>query len=144
MRVWLLGRLDALREWLPRSRGDARHARGRRAEDLAMRYLQGKGMRILARNWRAEPLCEVDLIADDGGQTVFVEVKSRLDDEHGDPERLVGALKAVEQRRGARAWARRAGIAAPTIRFDLITVVWDDPPRIEHEEAAWSLSGGGG
>jgi putative endonuclease len=130
---------DAARHLLLRSRIDPRHARGRYAEDLAMRYLQRKGWHIVARNWRPMPMCEVDLIAMDGELTIFVEVKSRLDDEHGDPERLINALKIVEQRRAADAWARRARIAADTIRFDLITVLMERPVRIQHTEGAWSL-----
>jgi putative endonuclease len=124
-----------------RGRVDARHARGRYGEDLAMRYLQAKGLRMLARNWRPMPLCEVDLVALDGEQTVFVEVKSRQTDRFGDPERLLDALKTVAQRRSAQAWAQRAGCEAEAIRFDLVTVQWDDPPRIEHVEGAWSLRG---
>jgi Holliday junction resolvase-like predicted endonuclease len=48
-------------------------------------------------------------------------------------------LKILAQRRAARAWARRAGIEASEIRFDLVTVVFTNPPRIEHFPDAWSF-----
>lgn len=48
---------------------------GRRGEKLAGRLLELKGYRILARNWRC-PAGELDIVALDGNEIVFVEVKS--------------------------------------------------------------------
>ena len=136
---WLLARIDALRFAALRGRRRGTQSLGRRGEDLAHRYLQGKGFRILARNWTGPHLAEVDIVASDQGRTVFVEVKSRADDEFGSPERAMDDLKILAQRRAARAWARRAGIEASEIRFDLVTVVFTNPPRIEHFPDAWSF-----
>lgn len=136
---WLLSRLDSLRHTALRGKSRSARSLGCRGEDLAHRYLQAKGFRILARNWTGPQLAEVDIVAQQDGRTVFVEVKSRADAEHGSPERAVDDLKVVSQRRAARAWARRAGIEAAAIRFDLITVVFADPPRIEHFSDAWSF-----
>ena len=136
---WLLAHVDALRHAALRGRRSETQSLGRRGEDLAHRYLQGKGFRILARNWTGPRLAEADIVASDGGRTVFVEVKSRRGDEFGGPERAVNEMKVVAQRRAARAWARRAGIEASEIRFDLVTVVFADPPRIEHFTDAWSF-----
>jgi len=119
-----------------------RRALGRRAEDLAHRYLQRRGYRILARNWTGPHLAEVDIVASDGERTVFVEVKSRQADEHGSPDRAVDAIKQIAQRRAARAWARAAQIEEGAIRFDLVTVVFTNPPRVEHQPDAWTLGGG--
>ena len=140
--AWLLGRVDALRAWAWRGRISPRRALGRRAEDLAHRYLQRRGYRILARNWTGPHLAEVDIVATDGERTVFVEVKSRQNEEQGSPERALDAIKQIAQRRAARAWARSARIDIHTIRFDLVTVVFADPPRIEHQPDAWRLEGG--
>ncbi|MGD0579683.1 MAG: YraN family protein [Bryobacteraceae bacterium] len=140
--AWLLGRIDALRAFASRGRGTPRRALGRRAEDLVHRYLQQHGYRILARNWTGPRLAEVDIVAADGDRTVFVEVKSRQGDEHGSPERALDMVKRIAQRRAARAWARGARIDVRAIRFDLVTVVFTDPPRIEHQPDAWPLEGG--
>jgi putative endonuclease len=134
---WLLQRLDDLRFLLARDRG--KRARGRRAEDLVHRYLQKNGFRILARNWVGPHLAEVDIVAMEGERIVFVEVKSRADEEHGSPERSIGAMKVAAQRRAARAWATRAGCDVSVIRFDVVTVVLEVPPRIEHHRDASSL-----
>lgn len=48
---------------------------GRAGEDEAARYLEGRGMRLVARNFRTRR-GEVDLIALDGDALVFVEVKA--------------------------------------------------------------------
>jgi putative endonuclease len=50
---------------------------GRLGEDAASLILQQKGMRIVARNFRCSA-GEVDIIADDNGVIVFVEVKALL------------------------------------------------------------------
>ena len=140
--AWLLGRVDALRAWASRGRISPRRALGRRAEDLAHRYLQRRGYRILARNWTGPQLAEVDIVAAHGDRTVFVEVKSLQSAEHGSPERAMDSLKHMAQRRAARAWAFAAGIDVHAIRFDLVTVVFADPPRIEHMPDAFRLENG--
>jgi putative endonuclease len=136
---WLLSFIDSLRHAALRGRSRSERALGRRGEDLAHRYLQRQGFRILARNWTGPRLAEVDIVAEYDGRTVFVEVKSRAGVEFGSPERAMDDLKVVAQRRAAQAWARRAGIEASGIRFDLVTVVFTDPPRIEHFPDAWSF-----
>lgn len=136
---WLLSHVDAVRHAALRGRRSGTQSLGRRGEDLAHRYLQSKGFRILARNWMGPHLAEADIVASDKGRTVFVEVKSRAGDEFGSPERAVDDVKIVAQRRAARAWARRAGIQASEIRFDLVTVVFTNPPQIEHFRDAWSF-----
>lgn len=50
--------------------------RGRVGEAIAVKHLQAKGCRILARNYRHRR-CEIDIVAWDRGTIVFVEVKSR-------------------------------------------------------------------
>jgi putative endonuclease len=50
-------------------------ARGRSGEAAAERFLERAGMTIIGRNFRAER-GEIDLIAEDGGDVVFVEVKT--------------------------------------------------------------------
>ena len=123
---------------LPDSAGERRR-RGSRGEDIAHRYLQRQGLRILARNWTGSHLAETDIVASDGEHTIFVEVKSLQSDELGSPARSVTELKICAQRRAAYAWARRAGIDPRSIRFDLVTVVLSDPPRIEHLTDVWGL-----
>lgn len=56
--------------------------RGAYAEDLACRFLQRQGLRLLARNYRCRR-GEIDLILRDAGNLVFVEVRYRRQDRYG-------------------------------------------------------------
>ena len=58
-----------------------KRAAGFAAEDVAAAHLQKRGCRILKRNYHSRR-GEVDIIVDDNGETVFVEVRKRasLDD----------------------------------------------------------------
>lgn len=112
-------------------------ALGRRGEDLAHRYLQKTGYGVVARNYRAGADSEIDIVARKGDLVVVVEVKSRRSNEHGAPERAIDADKRKNIVRGARAYATRAGIDWSQLRFDVISVVFTEPPSILHQQDAF-------
>lgn len=115
-------------------------ALGRRGEDAAHRYLQRKGYRVVARNWRSEfGWSELDLVAWHGDRLVIVEVKSRTNREFADPGRNVDRLKLIALRRGARELARRMFQDQEKLRFDLIQIVFEPQIEIDHEVDAYSL-----
>ena len=66
--------------------------RGRQGEDCAARFLERKGYRILARNYRTR-FGEIDLIAQQGEFLAFVEVKTRTENGWGRPAEAVSAAK---------------------------------------------------
>jgi Holliday junction resolvase-like predicted endonuclease len=70
---WLYRAADLLR----RRPGSRNH--GRLGEDLAYRYLRGRGCTVVARNYAARSGAgEIDLVAwEHGEKLVFVEVKTR-------------------------------------------------------------------
>ncbi|MEQ1948505.1 MAG: YraN family protein [Bryobacteraceae bacterium] len=107
-------------------------ALGRRGEDLAHRYLRKHGFTIVARNYRlAAGDGEADLIAWEGETLVMVEVKSRKSDQHGPPERAIDDEKRQHLKRIAREYARKTETPWERVRFDLVTVVFSSPPRVE-------------
>lgn len=63
----------------------ARQGLGRTGERLAAERLVEVGYRILERNVRSR-YGEIDLVAEEGGDLVFVEVKTRRGTSHGLPE----------------------------------------------------------
>jgi putative endonuclease len=104
---------------------------GRLGEDLAHRYLRGRGCTVVARNYRPPAgHGEIDLVVWHGEKLVFVEVKTRDSAEFGEPERAVDAEKQFHLIRAARDYARRAGVEWQNVRFDVVAVILS-PRRIE-------------
>ena len=60
---------------------------------MAGRFLQEKGYRLLDAYYRCR-WGEVDIVAQEGDELVFVEVRTRLWAEYGTPEESVTAAKA--------------------------------------------------
>lgn len=69
-----------------------RRKKGSDYEEIAAEYLQGQGYRILERNFRSRR-GEIDLIAEQGSQIVFVEVKYRQNQQKGSPLEVVDSRK---------------------------------------------------
>ena len=110
--------------------------RGRMGEDVAARYLAARGYQILARNVRT-PYGEIDLIARQGAEIVFVEVKARTTLAFGWPEEAVTARKLTHLAQAALAWlAAHPEVDAPW-RVDVIAVrlsPGDERVEIRHFE----------
>jgi putative endonuclease len=114
----------------PRSRGraaprglDPRPSRGRAAEAAAAELLVRAGFRIVARNVRLAG-AEIDLVAEEGEEIVFVEVRSRSDSRHGGPLATVGRVKQERIARAAAAFLARVERSSSPARFDVIGVEW--------------------
>jgi putative endonuclease len=63
---------------------NARQQLGAEGESMACAELERLGYSIVARNYRI-PAGEIDIVADDRGTIVFVEVKTKTDGSYGDP-----------------------------------------------------------
>ena len=114
---------------------------GRRGEDDAVRFLEGRGWRILGRNVR-EGRKEVDVIAMKGRVLAFVEVKCRTGSLFGHPAEAITWKKRREIASVARAWLRGRSLPEDTlVRFDAISIL--RPPggdlSVEHVPDAWRL-----
>jgi putative endonuclease len=115
-------------------------ALGDRGENAAASYLRGQGYRIILRNFRCE-LGEVDIIARKGDTLVFVEVKTRENDEPT-PEAQVNGVKQHQVTKAAKFYMSRYGTPRPPSRFDVIAVVWPTgrEPQIRHVENAFEAT----
>ena len=91
---------------------------GRRhhSEDLALRYLKRRGLKLLRRNYYSRH-GEIDLIMQDKDTLVFVEVRYRKHDDYG------GAAESVDHHKQAR-------IANTAERY-LQAHSWDGPCRFD-------------
>jgi len=126
---------------MPSRRLAARPGTGRRAEELAVALLERAGLRIVARNWR-RPEGELDVVADDGGTCVFVEVRSRTGEDLGHALEAITPQKRARVIRAARLYLDAEPTRADAYRFDVVAVTfWPDdrPPDVVHVPNAFEV-----
>ena len=97
-------------------------------EELALEFLREKGYTILEANWRFMKL-EIDIIAQIGDILVFVEVKTRYNEEHGDPEDGVTLKKQRFLIKAANFYIREKDLELES-RFDIVTVLKENNKTI--------------
>ena len=95
---------------------------GRRGEEIAEQYLLDLGMRVLRRHYRIRG-GEIDLVAEENGTLVFVEVKTRSTDRCGRPAEAVGHRKQARLTRAARFYLMESGNDDRPCRFDVVEVI---------------------
>lgn len=98
-----------------------RQRTGREGEEAAAAFLRTRGYRILERNLRFRA-GELDLVAEEGGFLVFVEVKTRTGSTFGSAAEAVTAEKQRRLVRLAGLYLARLGGHPPPCRFDVVTV----------------------
>ncbi len=137
----------------PTSRGCSRQALGVAGENAALVFLQGKGFRLLERNWRPQGLAarlELDLVGELKNLLLFVEVKSRtcvagaVDAPTGqgyfpdkrEPRSAFTPAKRMHLVQAARHFLTERRLWSKSCRFDLICVNFypDGSHYLEHHE----------
>jgi putative endonuclease len=117
---------------------------GEAGEDLACRFLQRLGFTILARNFRCRA-GELDIVAREGVETVFVEVKERSSRSHGAGHEAVTRTKRRRIVRAAVLYAASRGLTESPLRFDVISIehsAAEGRPTIRHDRGAFDSEGG--
>jgi putative endonuclease len=100
---------------------DARISLGKLGEDLACEELQRRGYQILDRRFRTR--CgELDIIARDGSELVFVEVRARSSGTFGTPFDSVTWQKQHRLSRMAAAYLCSKRLPDLACRFDVVGV----------------------
>ncbi|MDP4624803.1 MAG: YraN family protein [Akkermansiaceae bacterium] len=100
----------------------ARKWMGDYGEKVARDWLRARNCKVLARNFKGRKGGEVDIVAREGRQLLFIEVKTRRKDA------AIRGLAAVNRKkqslieRGANEWLRRLGTRDVPWRFDVIEV----------------------
>ena len=103
---------------------EKRIERGHAAEKAAVALLRSKGYEILATNYRCAP-GELDIVAMDGTELVFVEVRSRASGRFGDAMDAVGPRKQRQVAKVAQAYLSRERPRFESSRFDVVAVTGD-------------------
>jgi len=116
---------------------------GRWGEKLAASFLKRQGYRILARNY-VSPVGEMDIVAREGEELVFVEVKTRTSEGFGGPLRAVGRAKRRKIVQVARSYLARYRLDECPCRFDVVGITRVEgrkAPDIELVRGAFTVTG---
>jgi putative endonuclease len=98
-----------------------RRIQGKAGEDLAAKFLERNGLKIIERNYRFER-GEIDLIAEEGDELVFVEVKARRSMMFGTPEEAVTEEKQKQVHAIADGYLFEHDIDNRPCRFDVVAI----------------------
>lgn len=123
---------------------------GALGEDLAARFLERSGYRLVLANFKV-PIGrnrkgvavtgEIDLIALDEDALCFVEVKTRSSDEFAAPVAAVDLRKQRQITRTARIYRKIFNIQFISFRYDVVSIVLGDEerdPKIELFKSFWT------
>jgi putative endonuclease len=100
---------------------DPRRSLGNWGERLAENHLARNGIRILERGFRVRS-GEIDLIGEEHGELVFVEVRTRSSARFGDPLETVRDGKRRRILRAASCYLQSRSAWHRPCRFDLVAV----------------------
>lgn len=104
---------------------------GREAEARAYEHLRRQGLTLLARNYRT-PFGELDLVMEDRGVVVFIEVRYRRREDFGTAAESVDPRKQAKLRATAACYLQRHKQAArQPCRFDVVAISGWERERID-------------
>lgn len=106
---------------------------GAAGEAAALAHLRAAGLRILDVNWRCR-LGQADIVADDAGTLVLVEVKARRGVGFGLPEEAVDARKQRKLRALIEAYRLRSGRDQQPYRIDVLGILLDSGLKVRRCE----------
>src|ERR1041385_2064339 len=108
---------------------DPKHVRGRRGEDAACRFLRKRGYKVLYRNFKHRGGGEIDVVCRDGDTLVFVEVKTRANEDLRRPFESITGFQKRQIERGAQIWLRMLDNPELPYRFTFVEVLTDNDAK---------------
>lgn len=106
--------------------------KGKLGEDLAAKYLENIGYKIIERNFKCK-LGEIDIIAQDNNEKIFVEVKTRSTFHYGKPVDAVNKIKQKHIKKSTQYYIHKNDLENEFIRIDVIEVyLYRTRYRINH------------
>ena len=122
---------------------------GTRGEQLAARFLEQSGYRLVMANFKVpvgrnsrgvQVTGEIDLIALDGDVLCFIEVKTRTSDELFAPVASVTLRKQRQIIRTAKIYRKVFSVFEVPFRYDAVSIVLkhESPPDIELLKNLWT------
>ena len=113
---------------------------GALGEEEALLYLMKEGYTLLDHNWTTGHL-EIDIVAEWWGEIVFVEVKTRRNEDFALAVEAVTPHKKRNLIAAAHAYLAQHGWLERPYRYDIITVIGQQPPfTVTHLPNAYTES----
>lgn len=98
-----------------------RHITGKKGEDMAEKYLLENGYEILERNFSCRQ-GEIDIIAKENKEIVFIEVKTRTNKKYGEPIEAVTYIKIKHLMKSIEYYLYIRNLEDSFIRIDVIEI----------------------
>ena len=130
-----------LEKWL-KSREALHLQTGKWGERQAARFLKRLRYRIRGKRVRVGKHDELDIVVEQSGILVFVEVKTRRNETYGRPFSAINKAKRKRLSRAAVNYLKKTKLRPDHIRFDVVEVIGEpggQPPEIRHIENAFPL-----
>lgn len=94
---------------------------GKLAEDYAVKFLKGKGYRIVDRNFRGK-FGEIDIVAIKDKMLIFIEVKARWSLKFGSPEEAVTPSKLWKIQKTAEYYSSLHASYPNSLRIEVVAL----------------------
>lgn len=95
---------------------------GKTGELIAVSHLKNNGYKILDQNYTCS-IGEIDIIAMNEGDVVFIEVKSRRSEQFGNPAESVTVNKQKKISTVALFYMKEKNLLGRSARFDVVSVM---------------------
>jgi len=105
---------------------------GKKGEDIAAGFLEESGYKVTRRNYRIGH-SDIDIIAQDNGTLVFIEVRTKSREDRGMPEETLTARKLRRMKKTAELYIAFNHYEGPA-RMDAVCIILDDSDSIKHLE----------
>ena len=113
---------------------------GRLGEELAVKQLKNNGYRILEQNFRSK-FGEIDIIAQDADDLVFIEVKTRWSKSFGPPEEAITSWKIRRIIKAGEYYKLLHPETPEALRIDAVAVDLSSEGKIERVEILKNITG---
>lgn len=109
-----------------------RHIIGKVGEDLAVKYLEKLGYKVIERNFECRQ-GEIDIIALDKNEIIFIEVKTRTSIKFGIPIDAVNEIKQRHLLKAVKYYLYSRNLENEFVRIDVIEIyLYKHKYRVNH------------
>jgi len=102
---------------------NSRRLKGTKAEGLAVKFLEQRGLQVITRNYQ-DRHGELDILAREGGTLCVIEVRSRDGSSAYLPEASLSPNKLRHLRRTTQTLLQKLKLSHLPVRLDLIVIDW--------------------